>query len=471
MIEAIGWTLCAGTVFVATADPISRLWEGIHTKLRGFRSRMRRVGLALGVGVAAIAVASQTIGRDPVAGFSYSAPNTPTGSVVVVDTSTVYFGGSAFVGSGDAAHDSTQFQIDTLNGGDFSAPIADSVTGPQIRDTIQANAAMDADSSYQARWRYKADPNKGGWSAWSAPDTFTNAVVVYSTFWKCSWDNGTGTGSAAIEGTSSNTIGDDCYREDQGTGALEVVTAASIAGECLGSWPTANVLRITHTNGANANHMVFADSVVAIPAVGESVFFRIYSCKAFNTGEYTNKHWQHFGTGSWKDSGVGCTGSNGCYSGRWFNGNGAVQADSTFQMAYGVMFGQDNVGRGQGSFNNDAFKARRIEVHEVRMNRFKTDSMWVDVRIKDTSGNLIADSGDFGCGTSDVGGCQGGDVLGAFPAYVADWRRLIGLEVGSNGANSSVGVTRYRYVAAAIVAVSADSTDWVGLYPAGEEIP
>jgi hypothetical protein len=135
----------------------------------------------LGVGATAVVVASQ-VGRDPAKAFNYLAPNTPTAAAVVIDTSTAYVQGPTFVGSGDAVHDSTQVQIDTLRGGDFSAPIIDSISGAQVRDTLASNTLLMADSLYQARIRYKADPNKGGWSAWSAPDTFVNTVYLIDQF-------------------------------------------------------------------------------------------------------------------------------------------------------------------------------------------------------------------------------------------------------------------------------------------------
>lgn len=175
VLEAAGWTLCAGVALVATARPLSWVLDNLDIKYRGFRARMRRVGVALGVGVAAIAVASQTIGRDSVADFTYSTPNTPTISAVVLDTTNIKSTCSNFVGSSDAVLDSVNFQIARVADTGFSTVLTETLIGAQVVDTLSDNTDLSADTTYILRCREKADPNKGGWSAWSAPDTFTNS--------------------------------------------------------------------------------------------------------------------------------------------------------------------------------------------------------------------------------------------------------------------------------------------------------
>ena len=108
-------------------------------------------------------------------GFVYSAPNQPTGSVVVIDTSTVYFLASAFVGSGNDTQDSVRFAVTRL-GADTTSILTEvkTATVSNARDTISDQANLKADTTYKGWFKYSGV--NGNWSAWSAPDTFVNRV-------------------------------------------------------------------------------------------------------------------------------------------------------------------------------------------------------------------------------------------------------------------------------------------------------
>lgn len=103
------------------------------------------------------------------------APNTPTGiNTIVVDTSTVIIFSNAFVGSGADTQDSLNVQLFRVANNMSGAAMLDLKQGVFVRDTFVSNDSLKADTTYKARMRHKG--TAGGWSAWSAPDTFINAT-------------------------------------------------------------------------------------------------------------------------------------------------------------------------------------------------------------------------------------------------------------------------------------------------------
>jgi len=99
-------------------------------------------------------------------------PNTPTVDVVVfaATADSLYWLGTPYVGGG--SHDSTQVQIDSLNGDWTSPAFTDSTSSALERDTLPAytGIALAAGDTAKARIRYKGD---GVWSAWSDSATFS----------------------------------------------------------------------------------------------------------------------------------------------------------------------------------------------------------------------------------------------------------------------------------------------------------
>lgn len=136
---------------------------------------MGAVGIFGGGGLSAVLSSVSGIGGGTAGGgFEYGAPNTPTLTAVVPTDTSVLVNASAFSGSGDDTQDSTTWQLDTL-GGDFSAPIVSIVTADSLTAYrgagLGASIPLTTDSLYQLRARYKG--TNGGWSEYSAVDTFT----------------------------------------------------------------------------------------------------------------------------------------------------------------------------------------------------------------------------------------------------------------------------------------------------------
>jgi len=99
-------------------------------------------------------------------------PNTPTVDVVVfaATADSLYWLGTPYIGGG--THDSTQVQIDSLNGDWTSSAFTDSTSSALERDTLPAytDIALAAGDTAKARIRYKGD---GVWSEWSDSATFS----------------------------------------------------------------------------------------------------------------------------------------------------------------------------------------------------------------------------------------------------------------------------------------------------------
>lgn len=111
------------------------------------------------------------------------APNTPTISVAVDDTSTWRVPFSAFVGSGSDTQDS--ISVTVLRTG-TSDTLIHLVSATQTVDTISgvtANDSLKADSVYEVFGRQKG--TSGGWSAYDSAQV-TNTVSAFPTAYSCS---------------------------------------------------------------------------------------------------------------------------------------------------------------------------------------------------------------------------------------------------------------------------------------------
>ena len=231
-------------------------------------------------------------------------PGTPTVSVTVSDTSTWYVTFSSFIqGEGGDTQDSIQSQVDRL-GGNFSSPLTDVKAGVQIRDTLSDNTDWKADSTYVLRGRQKGA--SGGWSAWSAPDTFVNTTgpEIYASV---DWSDELGTTTHAVMDSSGTTPFP--YRAGQiGCGTFEVIP---VSGSGL-AFPTTNMLRQEAYNpscggvSGGWGELIFSGpsdgAHAAIPKmeVGDTVVFRYYRALhaiSFLTGA-TTYHGDSFTTNS-----------------------------------------------------------------------------------------------------------------------------------------------------------------------------
>ena len=176
-------------------------------------------GGALGLAIMGGRTASGTTSA-----FQYGAPNTPTGSVVVIDTSTVYFLASAFVGSGDDTQDSVRFAITRL-AADTTAILTEvkTATTTNNRDTISDNTNLKADTTYKGY--FKRSGVNGNWSAWSAPDTFVNNLLTIDTIAFLTWATALGdTDNAQTDGSKIASAA-PCGSDPDSV--FKVVTAAS----------------------------------------------------------------------------------------------------------------------------------------------------------------------------------------------------------------------------------------------------
>ena len=206
-------------------------------------------------------------------------PNAPMGvATVVIDTSTVYAFGSAFAGSGADTQDSIRYAITRL-AADTTAILTEVKTGAvQIRDTIADNTNLKADTTYKSWLKYHGV--SGGWSAWSAPDTFVNSISSV-VFW-CDWRNAADSTATQAALTTCVTTGDWNGIYLNNSNMIVVDTSASdLSGK---GWPAASALRVTNPTGSTggaAQLQVKGDSAGLWPnldtmLVGESQYHRLY---------------------------------------------------------------------------------------------------------------------------------------------------------------------------------------------------
>jgi hypothetical protein len=101
------------------------------------------------------------------------APDPPSLSVSAIGTDAATLNGSAFSDLDEGnTHAASRWQVD-LSGGDYSSPVFDSgeTTSDLLTRTVTGLAASTA---YEGRVRYR--DNVGGWSDWSAPQSFTTTT-------------------------------------------------------------------------------------------------------------------------------------------------------------------------------------------------------------------------------------------------------------------------------------------------------
>ena len=237
------------------------------------------VGLGLGLG-GGTGVATGSGG-----GFSYGAPNTPTGSVVVIDTSNVYFVASAFAGSGNDTQDSVRFAITRL-GADTTSILTEvkTATTTNARDTIVDNTNLKADTIYRGWFKYSAA--NGKWSRWSAPDTFVNSALVENPAIDRAYDWATATGrtnNAVLDGGQLSFTG---YLDSIGT-HMGVWPRADSLPSAPSSWPT-NMVR--HLHGGTSFAKLIDTEALTVPAVGDSVYYRVLFHWSWTCGSVGTDH-------------------------------------------------------------------------------------------------------------------------------------------------------------------------------------
>jgi hypothetical protein len=288
--------------------------------------------------------------------------------------------------------------------------------------------------------------------------------------WFCDWaGSDLGNSDDAILGNNSTGTCFDGYTSTSGD-FLSVEPATPAHG-----FPTAmsNVLRIEFVDNATkvGSKMAQAHQQWTEPAVGEFAFYRFYDFCDFAAGEPIHAHWFHGGSNKLGTSDYG--------GGLWTVSDTFDPVDSSYDISYGAGFQafDDIGGRGHGYFvMRDVLRARVLYRREHRVERVDVDSVRHELRIFDgVTGELVASSEDFTCGTSENDGCvaSGGfgiDILGQYEANHDGPSSLNSLEIGNNGANDpGIGdptTPQYWYVGGMAVRVSANGDDWIGPYPA-----
>lgn len=189
LASVLGWSLVLGLALLVGARALRYAvasglveWEGDGGRLvvggAGPLAILTAGGLALafwGGGIGLGLAGGKVSGAAGGGSVAVGPPNAPTHTVVVIDTSTVYSLGSVFVGSGADTQDSIRFAVTRL-AADTTSILTQTYGGAQQRDTISDNTNLKADTTYRGWLKYKGA--SGGWSAWSAPDTFVNTVAV-----------------------------------------------------------------------------------------------------------------------------------------------------------------------------------------------------------------------------------------------------------------------------------------------------
>lgn len=287
-VSLLGWLAVGGLGFVMASKSIRR-WTGpggeveeIHGSLLpeivGGGAMVALSCYFLGVGLGLGGGPTKPVGA-PSSTFVYGAPNAPSTSVFVSDTSTWIVSGGSFVGSGDDTHDSTNIQVLRVAGD----TLTEVTIGAQTTDTLSDNTDWKADSTYVVRMRYKGAAAKS--ATWSTYDSATVVNATISVLQHTDWSTGTGTAAGVLRDTAKAVPWTDTKDNDGGT---VVVTAASTGL----TWPASmtNVLQIWALAAGTPIQGVRNVDRYDVPAIGESRFHRWFFANTTPdsyTGDYS----------------------------------------------------------------------------------------------------------------------------------------------------------------------------------------
>lgn len=370
---------------------------------------------------AGVGLGGGRVGTGTTSSFSYSAPNAPTVDAQFIDSSTVKVILSAFVGSGDATHDSTHIQIDRV-GGNFSSPLVDSISGAVLIDTLQSNANLKFDTTYIVRARVKANPNKGGWSAY---DSVTYVNTSQNVFFACQWPT-TGSTSAAVQDCGTNDWSNTSYVNASST--FTVVASTGL------DFPTTNVLSVSSANTASASlWMTKAQGYVDTMVVGDTISRRFYFRVAMPDGADPNYHATHDGV----------TGSNEDHN------TSIEQNDGTGIWTLEVLHGPSGAGRvhimltGSRTLNkNTTYIYRDWVVRDA-----STTSI-LKIQLFTSSGSLLYDVSDFAANYGNGTNLSTGISATYGASNGADGYRQF--QLGINGSSPGASGVAYYYGAFAV---------------------
>ena len=374
-------------------------------------------------------------------------PNAPTGvATVVIDTSTVYAFGSAFAGSGGDTQDSIRYAITRL-AADTTAILTEVKTGAaQVRDTIADNTNLKADTTYKSWLKYHGV--SGGWSAWSAPDTFVNALISDALF-HSDWSTGTGFSDAILRDTakaipwSSPVIGNN--------DSMNVVAATGLG------FPggMSNVFR-NKVNAAGQAGIVRYTGLT-VPAIGESRYYRWYirmvgSDAHRENGNSVEQHpiqdGQAIGNSNWAWT---IRWGNGITAGKWIMSfefdNSSAQATANTPNHW---FGE----HAAGALEFDKNHTYRVEFH---ISRIGTTTFNAHVRVYNESGTLVADDDEFQNSNNS------GTLADVPTLTFNNVANLNGINAGQNDITSPDSAYLAHYQGGVCVRTN----DWCGVYAGG----
>jgi hypothetical protein len=274
----------------------------------------------------------------------------------------------------------------------------------------------------------------------TAAVTVTGASGVAALF-SSAWTTGTGLSEAALRDTSA-AVPWTSYDND---GLTEIIAATGL------DFPTTNVLEVTTSwNGSGSSgSIVRLASTIAVPGVGDSLYYRWYWRAAVPSAVSTwgTPHPIQDGfsaaTANW-EFGVRRTGS-GLYKPRfnltanaWPNDSWISDTDLSTDATYRF---------------------------EMRLHRTGTTTCTIEARVYNAAGTLILDNGDFFNSNTTA------NLSSAPTLSLRDAAELAGLNAGSNGAFQGTTSGDHPFVYCYQGGFRVSEVGWCGPFESGETVP
>ncbi len=292
-----------------------------------------------------------------------------------------------------------------------------------------------------------------GWVVMSGGGTVGSPATESFAF-STEWDNGTGTGAAAVLDSAGSWAWDGF--QTTFTNFLEVVDTATAAADGCAGWPAVdNVLEVSYNTSTSTDMLQKNGWSVA---VGEYMYSRVFYCAAAAVGDQISGHWLHHGDNDAGNDYLIWWGTPSTNSPR--------AADSAYTAWHyegvGDLTGYDVFANVPGTQSPNV-QSHRVYIKEIRSHRFHADSARFAVRISDVDGTVLMTSGDF---QSNFGADPVADSIGSIAGGYTDTAGWTSMELGNNGnANQSAGTL--LYLAALAVRISSSADDWIGTTLAG----
>jgi hypothetical protein len=258
------------------------------------------------------------------------------------------------------------------------------------------------------------------------------------------WSTATGATAAALQDTGKTTPWNTLVNSNN---LLNVVSASGLG------FPAGmtNVLEVTHRVGGQASAHVAASSLWALPALNQSLFFRVYLRNAIANAEgnldLNSHHPMEVGTGGFSTE-----------DWEWTYGS---QNDGTFPIKFACLNPLTNAHKtrwclGAGGTTTNRLNKNATYRLEWKLTKTATNTYTLDIRIYDSSGTLVWHSGNiFGAQTGDP-------ALSASGGGIVMTDAVLGtMQLGTNGGSWNLGVVQHSYWGGLMVR----SDNWCGPYP------